>query len=158
MAWTRTIYCIYRCQSFLTEISGGPQWLQGPVMQLTVVWWTFYCRKHRRVCLPRFFFLADDSVHRHPDYGHPSLAGLHSAAQIWSLKVNPKQWKTWPKMKALLISRAYAWQIRQMGSVSKHPLWPRGSSSSCTGATHKHTNEILTEIKWNRGQSGFNLG
>lgn len=62
------------------------------------------------------------------------------------------------EMKGFLISAVYAWQIEQMGSVSEHPLWPGGFRSSCTGASHKHTNEILTEIKYNTGQSGLNLG
>lgn len=108
-------------------------------------------------CLVFFFFCwcfsARPSWLRPPVFGRSTLSST-----VWSPKVNPKQWKTWPKMNVLLISGVYPWQIQQMGSVSKHPLWPGGSSCSSTGATHKHTNEILTEIKCNRGQPGFNLG
>lgn len=74
-------------------------------------------------------------------YTHPS--------GTWSLDLSPKHRKKlfWPELNEFLISMVHAWQIEQMGSVSKHPLWPGGFSCSCTGATHKHTNETLTGIE-----------
>lgn len=108
-------------------------------MQLTVVWSKFYSRKNQRACLPHFFFFFCWCFSAPPSWLRPPIFGRSTlSSTVWSPKVNPKQWKTWPKMNALLISGVYPWQIQQMGSVSKHPLWPGGSSCSSTGATHKH--------------------
>lgn len=94
------------------------------------------------------------SVHRHPYQHHRALPALHcDNSSACSLNLNPKHRKT--KWTSFWLAWYSLWQIQQMGSVSKHPLWPGGFSGSCTGATHKHTNEILINFKQD---SGFNQG
>lgn len=177
MTWSRNIYWIYSFQTFSTKYRGGggvsaiaPRVIlklprqkgaeyhrfrirlkvsRGSVAQLIVISLMFDSRcRQQLACV---FFICPSII----------LTNITGLCQVYAgiLNWNSKHWKMfWPKVNEFLISMVYAGQIQQMGSVSKHPLWPGGFSCSCTGATHKHTNELLTEIKHNREQSGFNLG
>lgn len=119
------------------------------------------CRQRLACEIFFFLFLADLSEHCGILSNISGLGQVSTHSSTETLNLNTKHWKMfWPKVNEFLISMVYAWQAQQMGSVSKHPLWPGGFSCSCTGASHKHTNEILTEIKQNtaiRFQSGPNL-